>query len=83
MLLAAAFAGIGFGNAGVRLPHGMSYPVSDPVRDYIPTGYPADPQLSGTPRAYASGEHRPSEPTNAARRRGSLSHRAYPSAASW
>jgi hydroxyacid-oxoacid transhydrogenase len=44
MLLAAAYAGIGFGNAGVHLPHGMSYPVSGLVRDYRAPGYPvADP----------------------------------------
>jgi hydroxyacid-oxoacid transhydrogenase len=42
MLLAAAFAGIGFGNAGVHLPHGMSYPVSGMVRNYVPEGYPSD-----------------------------------------
>jgi hydroxyacid-oxoacid transhydrogenase len=42
MLLAAAYAGIGFGNAGVHLPHGMSYPVSGMVRSYVPPGYPAD-----------------------------------------
>jgi hydroxyacid-oxoacid transhydrogenase len=42
MLLAAAYAGIGFGNAGVHLPHAMSYPVSGLVRDYRPVDYPVD-----------------------------------------
>ncbi len=42
MLLAASYAGIGFGNAGVHLPHGMSYPVSGLVRNYRPAGYAVD-----------------------------------------
>lgn len=42
MIIAATFAGIGFGNAGLHLPHGMSYPVSGMVRNYIPEGYPPD-----------------------------------------
>ena len=45
MLLAAAIAGIGFGNAGVHLPHGMSYPVAGMVREYQPPGYDVDHPL--------------------------------------
>ena len=39
MLRAASYAGIGFGNAGVHLPHGLSYPVSGLVRNYRAPGY--------------------------------------------
>jgi hydroxyacid-oxoacid transhydrogenase len=42
MLLAASYAGVGFGNAGVHLPHGMSYPVSGHVRSYRAPGYTTD-----------------------------------------
>jgi hydroxyacid-oxoacid transhydrogenase len=40
VMLAATYAGIGFGNGGVHLAHGMSYPVSGMVADYVSEGYP-------------------------------------------
>jgi alcohol dehydrogenase class IV len=42
VMYAATLAGIGFGNAGVHVPHGMAYAVAGLVRDFLPPGYGAD-----------------------------------------
>jgi hydroxyacid-oxoacid transhydrogenase len=39
LALAANYAGIGFGNAGVHIPHAVAYPIAGLVRDYVPAGY--------------------------------------------
>ena len=40
MALAATFAGMGFGNAGVHIPHANAYPIAGQVRDFHPKDYP-------------------------------------------
>jgi hydroxyacid-oxoacid transhydrogenase len=45
MMWAATLAGIAFGNAGVHAPHGMAYAVAGLVRDFRPSGYPAEEPL--------------------------------------
>jgi hydroxyacid-oxoacid transhydrogenase len=42
MALAATFAGMGFGNAGVHIPHANGYPIAGRVRGFHPKDYPAD-----------------------------------------
>lgn len=42
MALAATFAGLGFGNAGVHLPHANAYPIAGRVGDFRPRDYPQD-----------------------------------------
>lgn len=41
MMFAATLAGLAFGNAGVHIPHGMSYSVAGLVKGFQPEGYPA------------------------------------------
>lgn len=45
MALAATMAGLGFGNAGVHIPHANAYPIAgrvhDTCPDFRPAGYPA------------------------------------------
>lgn len=39
MMAASTFAGIGFGNAGVHIPHALGYPIAGMVKDYLPPDY--------------------------------------------
>ncbi len=45
MSMAATFAGLGFGNAGVHVPHANAYPIAGRVTDFHPADYPAGESL--------------------------------------
>ena len=40
MMLATIYAGMGFSNAGVQIPHAMGYPIAGHVKRYQPGDYP-------------------------------------------
>jgi hydroxyacid-oxoacid transhydrogenase len=45
LAMAATFAGMGFGNAGVHIPHANAYPIAGRVREFRPRDYPRDEPL--------------------------------------
>jgi alcohol dehydrogenase class IV len=42
MAMGSTFAGIGYGNAGVHIPHALGYPIAGMVKDWIPAGFGVD-----------------------------------------
>jgi hydroxyacid-oxoacid transhydrogenase len=42
MMLGATMAGVGFGSAGVHIPHACAYPIASLKHEYRPPGYPDD-----------------------------------------
>ncbi len=42
MMLGATMAGVGFGSAGVHIPHACAYPIAGLKHAYVPAGYPDD-----------------------------------------
>jgi alcohol dehydrogenase class IV len=42
MAMGSTFAGIGYGNAGVHIPHALGYPIAGLVKDWIPSGFGVD-----------------------------------------
>jgi hydroxyacid-oxoacid transhydrogenase len=45
MALAATLAGMGFGNAGVHIPHANAYPIAGQAKSFRPDGYPGEGPL--------------------------------------
>jgi len=45
MMLGASMSGVGFGSAGVHIPHACSYPIAGLHPDFYPSNYPQDHPL--------------------------------------
>jgi alcohol dehydrogenase class IV len=39
MAMGSTFAGIGYGNAGVHIPHALGYPIAGMVKGWVPAGF--------------------------------------------
>jgi hydroxyacid-oxoacid transhydrogenase len=52
MAMASSFAGIGFGNAGVHIPHALGYPIAGMIRTWVPAGYDVDHSM--VPHGFAT-----------------------------
>jgi len=42
MAMGSTFAGIGYGNAGVHIPHALGYPIAGMAKDWVPEGFGVD-----------------------------------------
>jgi alcohol dehydrogenase class IV len=51
MMLGASLAGVGFGSAGVHIPHACSYPIASMKHEYKPDGYDVEEPL--TPHGFS------------------------------
>ena len=88
MMLAATMAGVGFGSAGVHIPHACAYPIAGLKHAYQPPGYPRRPPVRaarplghrhrarGLPLHLRGGARAPPPRRRAARRRAVRRRRA-------
>ena len=84
MMLAATMAGVGFGSAGVHIPHACAYPIAGLKHEYRPPGYPDDHPF--VPHGHLGHRHRagrvPRSPTRRCRSATTTSPSCWPASGS-